>query len=248
MIKNPTKRCNIENCKNIATHGINKTEHCEEHKGDKEICLIQRKCKKCGTIDVLSSNEICITYCEEANEYKLYKEYQKLKQLRVYEILTEKIGKPDRIEESIDTDCGRERVDFMYECKTHNIGIEADENQHKYNCKLGEFNRMKNIFFALGQDAPLIFIRYNPDNFRVNGVLQKISQAKKEDELIRWIKHYMENIPENICSILYLFYDEYSQKNVKVFPFDPYDTRTFSCDDCDEVFYIESMFDDHKCR
>jgi hypothetical protein len=247
MIKDPTKRCNIENCKNIAIYGIDISLHCEEHKETKEICLVQRKCKGCGTIDVLSPNEICLTYCEKAKEFEKYKKYQKQKQLRVQQILIEKIGEPDRIEESIEQDCGKERVDFMYECKTHNIGIEADEKQHKYNCELGEFNRMKNIFFALGQDAPLIFIRYNPDNFRVNGVLQKIPQSKKEDELIRWVKHYMENIPEHICSVLYLFYDEYSQENVKIFSFDPYDTRTFCCDKCDEVFYIESMFNDHKC-
>jgi hypothetical protein len=247
MIKNPAKYCNIENCKNIATYGINITKHCQDHKKDEEILLVERKCKDCGTVDILSSNKLCLTYCEKAKEYDQYKKYIKHKQLRVQKILTERIGKPDRIEESIDTDCGSERVDFMYECKTHNVGIEPDENQHKYNCELGEFNRMKNIFFALGQDAPLIFIRYNPDNYRVNGILQKIPQSKREDELIRWVKHYMENIPEDICSILYLFYDEYSQENVKIFPFDPYDTRTFCCEKCGEDFYIESMFDDHKC-
>ena len=59
------------------------------------------------------------------------------------------------------------RPDRMYDCKTHFVIVEVDENQHKgkrSSCsrgEAGELARMNNIQVATGMNC--IFLRFNPD-------------------------------------------------------------------------------------
>ena len=83
-----------------------------------------------------------------------------------------------------------EEKEFGYDFGTHKIFIECDEKQHKSYCEKGEFNRMINIYGNEG-GLSILFIRYNPDNYRENGVLnKKITQKDRETVLIKWLKHY----------------------------------------------------------
>ena len=52
---------NIKNCNQIATHGIHKPIHCENHKTDNDVDLVERKCTKCGSIDIII-NYFCSIY------------------------------------------------------------------------------------------------------------------------------------------------------------------------------------------
>lgn len=253
MIKNPRRKCKV--CKKPATHGINQTQHCETHAEEDEISLVEQKCSSCGRIGVISSNGICVNFCEMDEYYAKYKKFQKLKQLRIQNLLTEKITQRlSYVEQCVNTSHTNERVDFLYECKTHNVSVDVDEFAHRNYCTpKGEFGRMINLFFALGQDRPTIFIRYNPDYFRINGKKQTISEKEREETLIYWIKHYLKKSPgikdhpEYKCFILYLFYDEYDKNNVKVYPFDPYALVELECEKCEKTFFIESMYKGHKC-
>jgi len=56
---------------------------------------------------------------------------------------------------------------------------------------------------------PCVWLRYNPDSFKKNGHTVKLSAAKKQQELVRYIKHYQsQDVMDEWCTIKYLFYDE----------------------------------------
>ena len=201
MIAEPRKKCSKKNCNQIATYGLEKQNHCEHHKTTDEVYLVERKCKKCGTIDVLI-NDMCVNFCSLEEKANRIKKYKKLKEIRIVNILTEKYKKPCEYNVRVHRECGgknSEEKEIGYDYGTHKIYIEVDENQHRSYCAMGEVNRMKNIYMNEG-GVPIIFIRYNPDSFLTNGKKCKLSQSKKENELINLIKCY-ENVDNITCDL-----------------------------------------------
>ena len=64
--------------------------------------------------------------------------------------------------------------------------------------------------------VPVVFIRYNPDNFKVNTKLVKIPERKRQDVLIAWIKKIVKDKDQDQhmllgCNVKYLFYDDYDE-------------------------------------
>ena len=94
---------------------------------------------------------------------------------------------------------------------------------------------------------PIIFIRYNPDNFREKNIIQKINQIDKESNLIKWIKHYenFDNIKYNL-SVHYLYYDDYTKYGNENLEIDVYNNFEKYCIKCDNTFYIKSYYDLHQ--
>jgi hypothetical protein len=246
MISKPRARCLKKSCKNPAEYGVQRPIHCETHKDENDINLVERKCVRCDRIDVLTEENVCINFCLKDEEYKMYQKRQKLKESRVYKLLLENVGEPDSCDKMIDSNCGKEsrhRPDFMYDCKTHMVVIEVDENQHNGNCQEGEMNRMRNIFFAY-EGVPIVVVRYNPDSFIYDGKKNSVPVAKKEDILLRWVKKAMEEKPKYHMSVVYLFYDGYKDTVKDFEEIDPYSNLLFGCE-CGEQFYIYSKFEEH---
>ena len=224
MISKPHAICKNKNCKSPAIYGIKNPIHCEIHKKTNEINLTETFCKNCGLLDVCIDN-LCINICSNSEKitYEM-KRRKKIKELRILKILESKYGKPHEYNIRVSSQCGgknSEEKEFGYDFNTHKLYIEVDENQHKSYCEVGEINRMKNIFMNDG-GIPIIFIRYNPDNYKINGKKQKIPQQKREDELIKWIKYYkyINNIKGYYLSVQYLYYTD--KDNAKLHKIDPY--------------------------
>ena len=247
MIKNPNSKCLIKNCNNTSEYGINRPIHCDKHKNDNDVNLVERTCPKCNQVDVII-NGLCVNYCGLTEIHKSLKKNQKVKEKRVLKILSSEFKIPTEYNVRVDRDCGgkkSEEKEIGYDFGTHKVFVEVDENQHKNYCELGEFNRMRNIFSNEG-GIPIIFIRYNPDNFRRDGKIQKISQKKKEEELIRWLRHYEINEPKNNLSVNYLFYNNWSEGNTPVYNIDPLNTKQYKCDDCNLEFYCKEIYEEHN--
>jgi hypothetical protein len=245
MISNPRAKCMKRGCKNVSTYGVKKPIHCEEHKNDNDILLVERECSRCGKLDILM-NDLCINFCIQDIAFQDYKKNQKVKEKRVLQILTSEFGSPTEYNHQIDRNCGHYEKEIGYDCKTHMIYIEVDERQHKSYCELGEINRMKNIFNDSG-GIPIIFIRYNPDSFiDTNNKRQKLSQVKREELLVKWVKLYMSQMPKHHLSVKYLFYDGHSDGRDKYYNIDPYDTQKYYCKICDKEFYVEDIFKEHS--
>ena len=85
--------------------------------------------------------------------------------------------------------CNLYRPDRIYDCNTHFVVVECDEYQHKNksfcssyrDLKHAELSRMHEIQNACG--LPCIFLRWNPDNFRVKGINNKKYNMKERLKL-----------------------------------------------------------------
>jgi len=245
MISKPRARC-LKNCKEPAEYGIQRPIHCIAHKDENDINLVERKCINCGKIDVLTEDNVCINFCSKEEEYKIYQKQQKVKETRVGKLLTDKFGEPNTHDKIIDSVCGkddRSRPDFVYNCNTHIVIVEVDEHQHRNNCSVGEINRMKNLFFAY-EGTPVVFIRYNPDNFVFRGKKGDIPQGKREDVLLKWVDKAINTLPNFSLSVVHLFYDGYKDTTKEFLEIDPYFYDELVCE-CQEVFYVPCVFEEH---
>jgi hypothetical protein len=217
MIKNPMKKCIVKDCKKKAEFGIKETYHCLEHKQLDEISLVERKCIKCETIDIVNEECICINFCIMDEKYKIYKRYTKKDEIKTIEKLKSVFGEPMINNKTIDTSCGLEKPDCVYDFETHICIIEIDEKQHRYYDSECERRRMINIVSSFG-GIPVYFIRYNPNDWKVKGVRTTLRKQNKEDVLVKWvqyIKDLSEDMIKNVANVKYLYYDE----------FDKYDKR-----------------------
>jgi hypothetical protein len=225
MIKDPRKKCEL--CYKLAIYGIKIQTHCDEHKIEGEYNLIERTCSQCQRIDILNQEGVCVTYCSFVKKDKLMKKNTKKKEELIDKFLKEQL--PDlplyKRDGVIDRDCSTSRPDFVYHLGSHILIIEVDENQHKSytSCKesediegrkLTENKRMFGIFQSF-EGLPVIFLRYNPDTFRVSNKLVKISEQMRMEILLLWIKKLLtEKITG--CMVKYLFYDDYIETETQI--------------------------------
>ena len=248
MIIRPRRKCTIKNCNQIATHGIHKPIHCENHKTDNDVDLVERKCTKCGSIDIII-NGLCVNFCGLTEKHKELKKHQKIKEKRVLKIVEANFMKPTEYNVRVDRGCGgvnSEEKEIGFDFGNFKVFLEVDENRHKSYCELGEVNRMKNIYMNEG-GIQIVFIRYNPDNFKdENNKTKKISQAKKEELLIKWLKYYEKNGVKHNLSVNYLFYDGWKEGEIFEYEIEPYSTeQEFKCDKTNKIFYIKSQYEEH---
>ena len=93
------------------------------------------------------------------------------------------------------------------------IIVECDEFQHDDRDTSCEVARMTQINEALaleGNTLPILWIRWNPDVFRVNGELQKLRKKERGQVLVRFLKALetgAASFEPGSVSIFYLFYD-----------------------------------------
>jgi len=217
MIKNPTKHCQTDNCKEKAMFGIKEPLHCETHRKKDEENMCLQECKTCKNIEICNKDGICFEFCINSD---LFKRGKHLKEIRIQKLLETEIKQEmfscDKI---IDSSCNKKRPDIVYETPDHFVIIEIDEDQHSSYEKQCEISRMKEITFAVGM--PVFFVRYNPDDYKdSHNKKSKITKAKREEILLQWVKYTMKTPPNNeneFLRVVYLFYDGFSEndKNIK---------------------------------
>jgi hypothetical protein len=219
MIPDPRTRCIEKTCTEIAIYGISKQLHCEEHKKPGEYNLIERDCKSCKLLAILNENELC-GFCDPT----MIKNTRLAKQKEIKTILDNRKFKYTIYDSVIDSKCGLERPDFLFDCGTYFVVLEVDENQHvKYNKTITsnknvnydcETTRMYNIFQTLGMKT--IFIRYNPDDYKIKNIKQSPTKLKRQTMLLKQLHVVSKLDPEKLdyLSVMYLFYDEFDEKNI----------------------------------
>ncbi len=118
--------------------------------------------------------------------------------------------------------CSRRRPDFLLDMGSHIIIVEIDENQHNgYDC---ENKRLMEISQDLGH-RPIVFIRFNPDNYikkdgtkvescwKLNHLGIMTVNKNYENEwkerikiLIEQINYWINNPSEKTIEIIQLFF------------------------------------------
>jgi hypothetical protein len=104
-------------------------------------------------------------------------------------------------------ECGKYRPDFLYDAATHRVVVEVDEDQHKGYDPECERVRMINILGALGMRC--VFIRFNPDAFKIDGKTVRVYEKKRHELLLKTIREYMKPSfdPQATADVVYLYYD-----------------------------------------
>jgi hypothetical protein len=213
MIKNPRRKCAIIGCSDIATHGqapdkptlyTNYATHCDHHTPKELQDLHNKPCTKCGLKFLLNINKCCF-YCDPDN----FEKESKRKEILVKEYFDRQGFKYRSHDTVIDGGiCGKERPDFIFDCGTHIIIVEVDENQHFSRPCECEQTRMVNIFQSLGMIT--VFIRYNPDKYKPVGKDKSVVGDTFDVRMAKlnyWMRAFGSNVPQVPLSVGYLYFD-----------------------------------------
>jgi hypothetical protein len=114
--------------------------------------------------------------------------------------------------------CKWASIDFIVGVDGGVAFLEVDENQHKDYMISCETRRMTTVHESCMLDSaeplrrmPLVFIRYNPHAFRVDGNLVKISKHEREKKLVDFLQTMSVKPSEaGELQVRYAFYDKSS--------------------------------------
>jgi len=123
-----------------------------KHKDKDMEDIIHKKLISCSLFHVEKKPCLC-QYCKPEGNYR--------KKTRVFEVkihLDKHFGSFFH-NKSIGFICLNFRPDFLFDCSSHFIVVECDEDQHKIYDNNCEVIRMLNIYQAIGMST--IFLRYN---------------------------------------------------------------------------------------
>jgi hypothetical protein len=201
MIVKPNSKCTHSKCKETAIYGITTPFACENHKEDFHLNLVEKKCVSCNFLYILNKKGLCnICDPDEFNKTRLAKQNQIKNMLDVNNY---KYISCDKMVEK--GDCFKYRPDFLFDCGTHFVVLEVDENQHNEREQKCEIIRMINIFQSLGITTK--FIRYNPDEYKFNKSKRNPSFNLRVVKLKEALICAFNDEPICDLSIKYMFYN-----------------------------------------
>ena len=122
----------------------------------------------------------CKCYCVLNPDVEIKRRF-KIKENLLAEALKNMKLSVDFIQDKkIDGGCSRRRPDFLFECFTHTVIVECDENGHSNYDTTCEIAKINEQFTDLA-DRPIILIKFNPDYDKES----KTSCFDKEGKLIK---------------------------------------------------------------
>jgi hypothetical protein len=207
------------------------SEFCE-HDKRKDYCKIcdgKYLCKSswCETIGNPKYEGYCVACFvnNPENQSKPAMRNYKTKEKNVVDRITQEFPNFTWVaDKKVQDGCSRRRPDLLLDMGSHIIIMEVDENKHTdYNCSC-EHKRLMELSQDL-QHRPIIFIRFNPDDYtNLEGVLvkscwklnklgvmliQKTKQKEWEERieaLKQQIQYWIDNPTEKMIEIVELFY------------------------------------------
>jgi hypothetical protein len=210
MLRKPTARCTI--CKNKqAIYGKNYTPtHCEDHRADDDVNLVERACVSCGLLYVLDANDRCeLCNPESFTKARLQKQNALMGALDSRKDLPTPVSTDTIIDGGA---CGKERPDRIYDLGDKILILECDEHQHRDRQCHCEQTRMVNIAQSYG-GVPVYFIRWNPDGYSPSDKRMQLESLEKRQKLagyiIRDINMGRHIPPPALCAAIYLYYDDW---------------------------------------
>jgi len=170
------------------------------------------KCLYCGLLYSIKYKKLYCSICEDylGIRHKPLK-YIKTSENNMCRKLEKEIGLGIHDKRIYEGSCNiKFRPDYLYVIMKNNqkyaIIIECDENQHKQYDNSCEISRMNEIV-SNSENMNIYFIRWNPDNYRLNGKLIKTSMEDKYNLLIKRVKSCIEIPPDAPCIVYKQFFD-----------------------------------------
>ena len=203
--------CEIKNCTIIrATFGHphdKKPSRFAAHRTHGMIDIVNPKCVGCGLYVVTAQKKFKCSYCSEEPCH------QKQKESTVFSILEENFADYPfswNCAFPQDTSCAlaKYRPDFAFNRGTYYHIVECDEDAHRQYDETCERKRMYEIAGGLG--LPVVFVRYNPDSFTINGTVSQCHHTTKKKHLVSTVQKYLTTsvtFTRSTIIVHYLFYD-----------------------------------------
>ena len=210
MIVNPKKRCCEKRCKEYALYGPFRAEFCESHCDPAtHINWMEKECVSCRLPNILNKNSRC-QYCDP----DMFNKTRLAKQNFVKRWLDNNGFEYDSCDTVIEhSECGKERPDFVFDCGTHVVILEVDENQHRERVEVCECTRMVNIFQSFG-GLHVKFVRYNPDKYKKGGRSHDPAIGTRMNVLHTHLEYALKDEPVSFLSVKHLFYDNERETTV----------------------------------
>jgi len=236
MINVVSKTCTHDGCKKQPVYnapGQNVAIYCATHKLDNMIDVKTPHCKSGKTICENKANPTRFGYClhcfnnlPEFKDHILTKNY-KNKERSVADFVCSRYPMYDWVlDHRVNDGCSLRRPDILCDFGSHLVLVEVDENQHKQYNTTCEHRRI----MELSQDVnhrPIVFIRFNPDGYTVNGQHipspwsrhratghMRVGKNKEKEwesrlnALKECIEQHSQTVPEKMVSEHKLFYDD----------------------------------------
>jgi hypothetical protein len=119
------------------------------------------------------------------------------------------------------------RLDFLVHTGQNiTIILSVDEFQHAYGnytvgCDVSRMTKTLSAIWSGGHHTPLLWVRFNPDFFEVDGVIVKhLTKKHKEERLIHILRNPQEylNTTSRLFGVLYVYYDCINMPNDSCVP------------------------------
>jgi len=232
MVDIKSKTCEFEDCDTQPYYnfkGEKKARFCLRHKKDGMVDIKSKTCEF-EWCDTQIRNSKYKGYCLRCFMYMFPEENvsrnYKTKEKEVVDRVKGSLSKYDWVyDKRIQDGCSRRRPDMFLDMGDCIIIVEIDENQHEdYECSC-ENKRLMEISQDIGH-RPIIFIRFNPDDYKdesgknvtscwgenKNGILvikknKKVEWENRINRLLEEIEYWIENKTEKTLEVIQLFYD-----------------------------------------
>ena len=104
--------------------------------------------------------------------------------------------------------CGNYRPDFLYEWDEGALVLEYDEQMHKDRIKRCELVRQAEVSMGFG-GKPTVWVRFNPDAFKVNGATLTTTKKQREAVLLETLEKHIGNANyDYLMQVVYICYDK----------------------------------------
>lgn len=200
------RKCACGTSPSYAMPGETSPTHCLSCKTSKMENVLNNKCQLCNIFRYIAKYDRHCSGCY----YYLHPDDPKIRNYKVKEqAFTTQLAKlyPNAIlDKRVEGGCSKRRPDCMIERYSHVIIIEIDEAQHMGYDSTCEIQRINDLYTDLG-DRNIVFIRLNPDGYKIGGVRKRgvFTLSKKTNGLIinpTEFKRRFETLVENIQQAL----------------------------------------------
>ena len=215
-------------CKRPATYSSTNAlpaQRCDVHRLVGDVELGVATCISCHTDDILLQTGKCLRCSTYTPHYKelavrgfieILEQKQRIAPIAPNQTrITWKIESTDKQVRG-GGGCVTTRPDILLDYTYFKVIVEVDEHQHNDRPESCERTRMQGLFQEFG-GFPLLFIRYNPDEYKIKGKTVATPRSKRLGELEELLNRLRNttSLPYMFC-VVYMFYSDRSHDITQV--------------------------------
>lgn len=200
--------CNLCESNFKTKHHLNRHQETVHDIGDKVCNYCQGNCFRLRTYKDKNVGQvkICNKCYKKTTGYSCRAEEDMVNYLSNHKQIKNYISSIDKIvaHNSCNT---KRRPDVLISSGDLHIIVECDEKQHRHYSPICESGRIDEILDEF-KSGKVVFIRWNPDHYKVNKGQKKLNRKERLNKLEKIIINLTNNLPKQHIKIVYMFYDQ----------------------------------------